>query len=46
MKGSTLGLLVLLPQAHLLEISVVDICGVAWNGRSEREEEGGKVSGV
>lgn len=36
----------MLPQAHLLGISVVDICGVAWNGRSVGEDEGGKVSGV
>lgn len=45
-KRSTLRPLILLPQAHLLEISVLDICGVAWLRRGTGREGGDRVSGI
>ncbi len=38
--------LTLSPQPHLLEISISDMCSVAWSARNVGEEEGGKISGV
>lgn len=40
-----LRLLTLSPQPHLLEISISDMCSVAWSARNVGEERRGKVSG-